>query len=864
MPDIPTPLADAARKLLASPALQEFLPFLILFAVPSFVLLARAPAAYLLRTLTMFFDSLVSLWSRSPSSSGSSTSSRKLKKKGVRTRAEQQAQQNGHADPKRDMSTEDGYYPGIVNISGTYCFMDSTLQALASLSYLQPYLDAIIDKAVALDVPTPVVDAVQDILRKLNTPKPQPSALRPVEIIAALTKHNERRQNTLFGTREHQDAQELFQLVSECIKNEALAVEREGQRDRGFGELALDAAVAKADLSRTVFDGLTANRRSCMECGYTEAVMHFGFDNWHLAVPRSANAVRLEDCIADYTKLEILTDCVCRKCSLVATHRKLLQDAARATAATEGDDNPSSSKRRRAREVRKLESRVKQALQDGRIEEDIKGVKMEKVYSRASTKQAMIARPPPVLAIHLNRSLHYGGSYAAKNTQRIVFPEILDLTPYTTSGSLSTQPSLPISSTPPPSDHPQRSTTPTPQTYNTPRTLYRLAAVVCHYGDHSFGHYVCYRRKPRGGKNFTPRVECPRGCTCDQCARWGGPVRDAGQGGEKASGAPGSGRGWLRISDDAVREVGIEQVLAEQPGAFMLYYERAAQPRLPARTGGMSPQPQPQQNAVRSSQETVRPRAEVSPSVMFDALQAGAIAGAPTPSEIARASFGPARVVRSVAAGAPRARSFSPALPHPGITSGGGADGEGGGGMQEHKSERASIVSGPPLPIPPPSNTSPYPLVRGQSAPADRLQQQQRQYTNGSAPQMSQSASGRSKASSSSGTSSSLSTYALHKGAFMPARPISEMDPPTSSSASAYKPVVPVSAARSPSPAPASALSVSPALAPAAASDPAPAPPSPMERRSSEESKRGQQQQQQGRKPSHGRPPAARTVGLQA
>ncbi len=24
---------------------------------------------------------------------------------------------------------DEGYYPGIVNISGTYCFMDSTLQA---------------------------------------------------------------------------------------------------------------------------------------------------------------------------------------------------------------------------------------------------------------------------------------------------------------------------------------------------------------------------------------------------------------------------------------------------------------------------------------------------------------------------------------------------------------------------------------------------------------------------------------------------------------------------------------------------------------------------------------------------------------
>jgi hypothetical protein len=101
-----------------------------------------------------------------------------------------------------------------------------------------------------------------------------------------------------------------------------------------------------------------------------------------------------------------------------------------------------------------------------------------------------------------------------------------------------------------------------------------------------------------------------------------------------------------------------------------------------------------------------------------------------------------------------------------------------------------------------------------------------------------------------------MSTRALHQGAFMPARPISEMDPPTSTSTSAYKPVVPVSAARSPSPAPpVSPVSVS--------SAPAPAPPVMGERRPSDEAKRGQQQQH-GRKPSHGRPPPARTIGLQA
>ena len=82
-----------------------------------------------------------------------------------------------------------------------------------------------------------------------------------------------------------------------------------------------------------------------------------------------------------------------------------------------------------------------------------------------------------------------------------------------------------------------------------PRVLYRLAAAVCHYGQHSFGHYVCYRRRPRG-------------------PGWIGPPRLN----DSFHAKP--GKGWLRASDDAVREVGIETVLQEGSGAFMLYYER--------------------------------------------------------------------------------------------------------------------------------------------------------------------------------------------------------------------------------------------------------------------------------------------------
>ncbi|KAI0737719.1 hypothetical protein C8Q80DRAFT_1339921 [Daedaleopsis nitida] len=471
---------------------------------------------------------------------------------------------------------------------------------MASLCYLQPQLERIHAKAVALDVPTPVVDALRDLVHLLNDPSSSSRAIRPTDIIGALSAHNSGKHNSLFSSREHQDAQELFQLLSECIKTETVAVAKELRRDRGLGALAQKDDRTSRDLSKTVFDGLTANRRSCVDCGYTEAVMHFPFDNWQLALPRMAAACRLEDCLDDYTRLELLNDCICRKCSMLATYRRLEQEADKYTDATQAANDPSSSKKRRARDSRKLLARVKSAIDEGRLEEDIKGVKLEKIFSTASTKQSMIARPPHVLALHLNRSMHYG-HYAAKNNCRIVFPEVLDLTPYTTSGQLSTQPSAPISSPPPPIPM-QRSVTPTPSTCAVPRTLYRLSAVVCHYGQHSFGHYVCFRRKPRppaaGDHRFAPpKLACPLGCDCSRC-QLHGPIRDD----EWPDAArPGTGRGWLRISDDAVQECGIERVLQEGSGAFMLYYERVQQPRSwPSVYASSSASP-------RASEETVRP-----------------------------------------------------------------------------------------------------------------------------------------------------------------------------------------------------------------------------------------------------------------
>lgn len=51
----------------------------------------------------------------------------------------------------------------------TFSDLSGFLQALASLSYLQPHIEAVHAKAEALDVPTPVIDALKDLLHGAPT-----------------------------------------------------------------------------------------------------------------------------------------------------------------------------------------------------------------------------------------------------------------------------------------------------------------------------------------------------------------------------------------------------------------------------------------------------------------------------------------------------------------------------------------------------------------------------------------------------------------------------------------------------------------------------------------------------------------------
>ncbi|KAJ7613527.1 hypothetical protein FB45DRAFT_981791 [Roridomyces roridus] len=548
--------------------------------------------------------------------------SESIEKRPVRTRRQQQVSSAEGKPQKSGMGgTDDALFPGLVNMSGTHCFMNSTLQALASLSSLPPYLSAIHTRAEALDVPTPVVSALLDLLTQLDTPDPSGRALRAIALVEALCTpdaastpsvadgpNTSAKAAALLATHEHQDAQEFFQLLTECVREERARVVAEGAYGRPLGlELALEDSreEEEEEMGSSPFDGLTATRRACVRCGYTAAIRHFAFDSLQLPLESAGGmgggwgGTPLTALLRAYTTLEILQDCPCRRCELRVTARRLadeivtleapaprvngmivdlddgdveeaalvVEDApppkkkgkskskskAKAKSHDPEGEGPTPSRVRRIKVVKRMHERVMRALEAGRIEEEelegwdlgeggdaLKGVKIERVSGGVCTRQSMLGRPPPILALHINRSIHTG-MRMVKNGAHVAFSEMLDVGPFTTGGIMSLDPTMDLNGAPGGQGQGQE------------ECVYRLAAAVCHYGGHSFGHYVCYRRAPvppsSSSGAYVP--EPPR-----------------------RVGSAGTGTGWLRISDSHVERCGLEQVLGEGRSVFMLYYER--------------------------------------------------------------------------------------------------------------------------------------------------------------------------------------------------------------------------------------------------------------------------------------------------
>lgn len=427
----------------------------------------------------------------------------------------------------------------------------------------------------------------------------------PRQVTEALSNLPQTKVGSFFYAHQQQDAHEVLVLLTSAIDDEMNMVLAERdyiQRRQAVGLRAVVApslpslyscASSFASSSTNPFRSLVAQRTACLDCGYVEAVRHYPADELSLGVPfRLGSATTLEMCLRNWSKLEKV-DWICFRCSLQKTLEKVRSDVNRLmsgsinghstleenvktneSAPSKNFDNKSNSneqkmtnsKKKKLREAKRKETVLISILEGNFSEDEVESarllekasIKLERSFSSLSTKQVMIARTPKVLVLHLNRSNYSASNFgASKNNTPVLFDEYLDISDVVTDGELNISGNLPISRGSSPARDANgkvwmdRTTDSDGYLNSQPlsRVLYRLCAIVVHYGSHSAGHYVSFRRR---------RIK-RRPTTLN-------PIDDVDQVNEKEYDA------WFRISDDNVSSCSSRDVLGQNP--FILFYQR--------------------------------------------------------------------------------------------------------------------------------------------------------------------------------------------------------------------------------------------------------------------------------------------------
>lgn len=413
------------------------------------------------------------------------------------------------------------------------CYQNSVLQALASLDRFSGWLKTAEPKDS--DASATTNTALQEMIEKLRATENNGKHIwTPAKL-----------KNMSSWTQ--QDAQEYFSKVMDELDKEAKkafkqqldqpGLETIVERDQKGKEQGSFEEAAHAVAMRNPLEGLTAQRVSCTQCGFSEGYSMIPFNC--LTVPLgNSRYYGLQDCLTDYTKSEDIEGVECRSCTLMqAAERlqKLLVNApfqpdqtenTEALTASVGSQAMQLPPELRAQVVQRLRAIEKALDEDDFSDKTLKQdcqIPPKSYASVVKRREAIIARAPQSLAIHINRSLFDEMTgVQRKNYAEVQYPEMLDLRPWLLESGSS------------------------PATF-------KLSAVVQHYGRHENGHYICYR-KHAGIPPLTD--DEPDADDIDQ-----------GYGNER----------WWRLSDEDVSSVS-EDVALGQAGAFMLFYEQVDEP----------------------------------------------------------------------------------------------------------------------------------------------------------------------------------------------------------------------------------------------------------------------------------------------
>ncbi|KAH9812449.1 hypothetical protein DFH28DRAFT_1084288 [Melampsora americana] len=265
---------------------------------------------------------------------------------------------------------------------------------------------------------------------------------------------------------------EIIGLVN-CTQSKPKTLSSRGLRE--IGELDISLKVL-----RSPFRSLIADRIGCATCGTSSAIRHQPVDQFSFNVPMTLEC-QLEDCLKDFARLELLDEYSCRRCSLMEAHRRLTGQYDQLSSQS---NSISKDKKKRIRELKKSVDEIQSVLKNN-DENSILSRKVEAelypIMSRATTKQTMFSRPPKALMIHLSRSSYYRKGTIFKNNCKVNFPEILIIDRFTTTYELNQKAETSISR------HNIKD-------QSKAEHVYQLVSVVVHFGNHSSGHYITFRR----------------------------------------------------------------------------------------------------------------------------------------------------------------------------------------------------------------------------------------------------------------------------------------------------------------------------------------------------------------------------------
>ncbi|KAL8971024.1 MAG: hypothetical protein Q9197_003493 [Variospora fuerteventurae] len=312
----------------------------------------------------------------------------------------------------------------------------------------------------------------------------------------------------------------------------------------------------QATIARNPLEGLLAQRVGCLKCGFVEGLSLIPFNCLTLPLGKQW-LYDIRSCLDEYTALEPINGVDCAKCTLLQSQaqlEKLRNQFSEQPAQELQASAPLVSEALKASVEERLQA-VTEALDDADFSDNtiLKKcqISQNSKVSSTKTRQAVIARTPKSLAIHVNRSVFDETTgMLSKNYADVRFPLRFGLAEWCLGGCVqpagngdgvehwNTKPSESM-----------LSADISKEERSDPNT-YELRAALTHYGRHENGHYICYRRH-----------------------------ETTAQADEKA--VHSSDASWWRFSDEDVSAVSEDDVLA-QGGVFMLFYERVDQPSLPS------------------------------------------------------------------------------------------------------------------------------------------------------------------------------------------------------------------------------------------------------------------------------------------